>query len=112
MEEILCRVDVSSCLPIHNIVPHTSFHDQPCHKTMKKHEDFEGMVISLFAPWKLVIQTFFVIFAYLALSLSASQVYMIKERCFSQDNFFIEYFPHRFKILFLSSQFYVIHIHR
>ena len=31
---------------------------------------------------------------------------MIKERCwFSQINFFIEYFPHRIKILFLSSQF-------
>ena len=53
------------------------------------------------------------IFAYLALSLSASQVHMIQERCwFSQINFFIEYFPHRIKILFLSSQFHVIHIHR
>ena len=41
------------------------------------------------------------------------QVYMIKERCwFSQINFFIEYFPHRINIVFLSSQFYVIHIHR
>ena len=40
------------------------------------------------------------IFAYFALSLSASQVYMIKERCwFSQINFFIEYFPHRFNIV-------------
>ena len=46
------------------------------------------------------------IFAYLALSLSAAQVYMIKERCwFSQINFFIEYFPHRINIVFLSSQF-------
>ena len=42
-----------------------------------------------------------------------SQVFMIKERCwFSQINFFIEYFPHRINIVFLSSQFYVIHIHR
>ena len=31
---------------------------------------------------------------------------MIQERCwFSQINFFIEWFPHRIKILFLSSQF-------
>ena len=35
------------------------------------------------------------IFAYFTLSLSTSQIYMIKERCwFSQINFF-EYFPHR-----------------
>ena len=53
------------------------------------------------------------IFAYFALSLSASQVFMIQERCwFSQIDFFIEYFPHRINILFLSSQFDVIHIHR
>ena len=38
---------------------------------------------------------------------------MIKERCwFSQINFFIKYFPHRFNVLFLSNQFDVIHIHR
>ena len=31
---------------------------------------------------------------------------MIQERCwFSQIDFFVEYFPHRIKILFLSSQF-------
>ena len=31
---------------------------------------------------------------------------MVKERCwFSQINFFIEYFPHRINIVFLSSQF-------
>ena len=41
MEWILCKVAGSSCLPNHNIVPHTSLHDQPCHKTMKKYEDFE-----------------------------------------------------------------------
>ena len=41
-ELILCRVAESSCLPTHNIVPHTSLHDQPYHKTMQKYEDFEG----------------------------------------------------------------------
>ena len=52
------------------------------------------------------------IFAYFTLSLSAAHVYMIKERCwFSQIDSFVEYFPHRIKILFLSSQFYFIHIH-
>ena len=45
--------------------------------------------------------------------MSAVQVYMIKERCwFSQIVFFIRHFPHRINILFLSSQFYVIHTHR
>ena len=59
MEQILCKVAGSSCLPIHNIVPHTSLHDQPCHKTMKKHEYFEGMVIFLILPRKFAIQTWF-----------------------------------------------------
>ena len=59
MELILCRVAESSCLPTHNIVPHTSLHDQPCHKTMKKYEDFEGMVIFLITPQKLAIRTWF-----------------------------------------------------
>ena len=37
---------------------------------------------------------------------------MIKERCwFSQIDFFIEYFPHRINVLFLSSQFNVCHPH-
>ena len=41
------------------------------------------------------------IFAYFALSLSAAQVYMIKESCwFAQINFFVECVPHRIKILF------------
>ena len=45
------------------------------------------------------------IFAYFALSLSAAQIYMIQERCsFSQISFFIEYFPHRINIVFLSRQ--------
>ena len=94
----------------HNIAPHISLHDPPCHKTMKKYEDFEGTAVFLFTPLKFAIRTcseiVHYIFAYLALSLSASKVDMIQERCwFSQINFFIEHFPHRIKILFLSSQF-------
>ena len=57
MEWILCRVVESSCSPTRNIVPHTSLHDQPCHKTMKKYEYFEEMVISLIPPLKLAIRT-------------------------------------------------------
>ena len=59
MEKILCRVAESSYSPTHNIVPHTSLHDQPCHKTMKKYEYFEEMVISLIPPQKFTIQTWF-----------------------------------------------------
>ena len=59
MELILCRVVESSCLPTHNIVPHTSLHDQRYQKTMKKYEDFEGMVISLLSPRKFAIRTWF-----------------------------------------------------
>ena len=59
MEQILCRVVESSCLPTHNIATHISLHDPPYHKTMKKHEDFEGMVISLLHQLKFAIQTWF-----------------------------------------------------
>ena len=99
MEQILCRVAVSSCLPTHNIVPHISWHDQPCNKTMKKYEYVEGMTISVipcrnprFGHGSIIVHN---IFAYFALSLSAAQVSMIQERCwFSQIDFFVEYFPH------------------
>ena len=40
-----CRVVESSCLPTHNIVPHISWHDLPCHKIMKKYKDFPSMVM-------------------------------------------------------------------
>ena len=46
------------------------------------------------------------IFACFTLSLSTTQVNMIKEWCWlSQVNFFIEYFPHWINVLFISSQF-------
>ena len=65
---------------------------------------------SRFEHGSVIVHNFFVFFT---LSLNTSQVYMIKEWCwFSQINFFVEYFPHRINILFLSSQFHVIHIHR
>ena len=114
MELILCRAVESSCLPTHNIVPHISWHDLPCHRTTKKYADFPSMVIfqlllrnSGFKHGSVIVNN---IFAYFTLSLSTSQVYMIKERCwFSQINLFVQYFPHRINILFLSSQFDVIH---
>ena len=50
---------MSSCWPTHNIAPHISLHDQPYHKTMKKYEYFEGMVISQLLPRKFAIRTWF-----------------------------------------------------
>ena len=95
MEWILCRVVESSYLPTHNIVPHTSWHDLLYHKTTKKYEDFEGMVISLlsrgnsrFEQGSVIVHS---IFAYFTLSLSAAQVYIIQERSWlSQIDFFVE----------------------
>ena len=51
-------VESSYLLP-RNIAPHISLHDPPYHKTMKKYEDFEGMVISLLLPLKFAIRTWF-----------------------------------------------------
>ena len=95
MELILCRVVESSCLPTHNIVPHTSLHDQPRHKTMKKTKILREWYFfyssrgnSRFEHGSVIVHS---IFAYFTLSLSAAQVYMIQERCwFSQIDFFVE----------------------
>ena len=59
MQLILCRVVESSCLQTHNIVPHISWHDLPYHRTTKRYEDFEGMVIFLLPPQKFAIRTWF-----------------------------------------------------
>ena len=59
MEQILCRVVESSCSPTHNIVPHISLHDLPCHKTTKKYENSRSMEVFQFSPRKFVIQTWF-----------------------------------------------------
>ena len=49
----------------------------------------------------------------LCILFECNQINMVKEWCwFSQINFFHEYCPHRINILFLSSQFDVIHMHR
>ena len=49
--------------------------------------------------------------AYFTLSLSATQVYMIKERCwFSQIDFFVEYFPHWINQCFVITPFHGVRI--
>ena len=59
MELILCRVVESFCSPTHNLVPHMSWHDLPCHMTMKRYTDFPIMVVFQFPPQKFAIQTWF-----------------------------------------------------
>ena len=84
MEWILCWVVESSCLLIHNIASHISWHVLPHDRTTKKYTDFPNMVI-----FQLLLQKFWIrtwccnyqkyIFVYFILSLSTSQIYMIKE---------------------------------
>ena len=59
MELRLCVTVESSCLPTHNIAPHISLHDLPHHKTRKKHEDFEGIIVFLFSTRNFAIRTWF-----------------------------------------------------
>ena len=59
LELILCRVVESSCSPTHNFVPHISWHDLPCHETMKKYEDSQSMEAFLFSSLKFWIQIWF-----------------------------------------------------
>ena len=56
---IPCRVVESFYLQIHNIVPHISWHDLPCHMTTKKYADFPSMVIFPLLQRKFWIQTWF-----------------------------------------------------
>ena len=56
---ILWRVVESFCSPTHNIVPHISWHDPPCHRTRKKYADFLSMVIFQLLLQKFWIQTWF-----------------------------------------------------
>ena len=53
--ELLSRLICQLTISFHTLLCMTS----QCHKTMKKYEDFEGMVISLLAPRKFAIQTWF-----------------------------------------------------
>ena len=53
------------------------------------------------------------IFARFAFSVSATQINVVKEWCWlAQTDFFHKYFQHWVDVLFLSSQFFVVHMHR
>ena len=73
---------------------------QPCHKTMKKYEDFEGMVISLLLPQKFAIQTWFCncpqyLCLFRIVVECSPDFHDLGNMLVLQINFFIEYFPHR-----------------
>ena len=74
MEKTLCRVVESFCSPTHNVVPHISWHDLPCHRTTKKYADIQIMVFfccscgnSGLKHGSIIVN---IIFAYFTLSLS------------------------------------------
>ena len=116
MEWILCKVAESSCLPTHNIVPHTSLHHHPCHKTMKKFENFEGTVISRITPQKLEIRTWFCncpqyLCLFRIVVECSPSIHDTENVGSPKSTSFLSSF-HIGSRLFLSSQFDDIHIHR
>ena len=111
MELILCSVVESSCLPTHNIVPHISWHDLPCHRIMKRYSDFLITVIFQCTPRKFVIPTcfcdcqqylclFYIVFEYIPGIHDQGKMLVLPNRLL-----LLSTFPHRINILFLSSQF-------
>ena len=117
MEWILCRNVGSSCLLTHNIATHISSHDLPYNKDhveTRKFSEYEsfsvppaeirGSTMVLHCPQYLCL--FHIVFEWSPSMCDQRKMLVL------QIDFFVEYFPHRIKILFLSSQFYVIHIHR
>ena len=111
MELILCRVVESSCLPTHSVVPHISWHDLPCHKTMKRYSDFPNMVIFQLLLRKVCIQTWYIF-----------DLFYIVFECIpsTHGQGMMLVLPNQLPCLvlstsdayFLSSHFDVIHIHR
>ena len=119
----LCIISQLCYSQVRNICPRISLHDLPCHRPMKisfRHQVSPWLSFLLFFnssrrnPWfehtSVIIQD---ILADLTLSLSATQTNMVKEWCrFFQINVFHEYLQHWVYVLFLSSQFYFVRIHR
>ena len=112
------RVVASFFLPTHNIAPHTSLYDPPYHKTMKKYEDFEGMVVFLFSSQKFAIRTGFCncpqyLCLFRIVVECSPNIHDQGKMLVLPNQLLYCWFSHigsRFS--FLSSQFYVIHIHR
>ena len=110
--ELLCRLVCQVTISLHSFLRMTFQITRPWRIT-KIHREWKFLSShrgsSRFKRGSVIVHN---ICAYFTLSLSATQVHMIKERCwFSQIDFFIEYFPHRIKILFLSSKLVLCHPH-
>ena len=119
----LCIMVALFYSPVRNFFPRISLHDLPCHRTKKI------LFLHRVSPWLLFLVIFHSscgnpgfghtsvivhnIFANLTFYLCATQINMVEEWCwFSQINVFHKDFPSQINVLFLSSQFDVIHIHR
>ena len=115
----LCIVVELFCSPVHNIVPRTSLHDIPYHRTMRKclRQVFQNKIAFCSSSrdfgFKHIPVIVCNIFACLTFSLSATQINIVKEWCwFSQINVFHENFPSRLYVFCLAHQFGIVHMHR
>ena len=106
---ILCRVVESFCSPTHNIVPHISWHDLPCHRTTKKYTDFPSMVFFQLLLVKFWIQTWFyncqqylcifhAVFGYIPGLHDQGMMLVLPNQLLC-----VLYFRHRINVLFLMS---------
>ena len=100
----LCTTVESLYSQVRNIFPHISLRDLPCHRT-KKILLLHQVSLKL---WSVVVCHDFI--TDLALSLSASLIYVVKKLCeFSQINVFHEKFPSKFHVFCFACQFDIVH---
>ena len=118
MELMLSRVVESSRLPTHNIVPHISWHDPPCHTTTKKYSDFPSMVIFQLLLRKFWIQTWFcnyqqyLCLIHIVFEYSADIHDQRKMLVSPKSTSLLSTFHIGSMFCFFPANFYVIHIHR
>ena len=97
LRRLVCQLTISL---------HISWHDLPCHKTMKRYADSRNMVVFLFSPLKFAIQAWFCnCQQYLCIFhiVFEHNPGIRDEGMFSQINFFVEYSPSRINICFFPS---------
>ena len=113
----LCTIVELICLQVRNICPHISLHDLPYHRTKMKcllrffwiRQFFHSS--SWHPGFKQISVLVHNILADLTLSLSATQIYMVKKWCLVLPvNVFHENFPSRFYVFYLACQFDIVHI--
>ena len=117
-ELILCRVVESFCSPTHNIVPHISLHDLPCHRNTKKYADFPSMVIFQLLLRKFWIQTWFcncqqyLCFFHTVFEYTPGIHNLGKMLVLTKSTSLLSTFHIGLMFCFFPANFYVIHKHR